>query len=39
MTVEKRIASGVRAPGWKTLARVYVEIGSSPKEPVASKWP
>ncbi len=40
MTVEKRTATGVRLPArWKSFARVYVDAGSSPTVPVASKYP
>ena len=39
-TVEKRTATSVRLPSsWKSLARVNLEIGSSPTLPVASKNP
>jgi hypothetical protein len=34
MTVENRSATSVRFPGsWNSLARVYVEMGSSPHLP------
>jgi hypothetical protein len=40
ITVEKRIASGVFFPfSWNSLARVYLEAGSSPIIPVASNSP
>ena len=40
MTVENRTETGVFVPlVWKSLARVYVDAGSSPIVPYASKSP